>query len=93
MANTITVRGPATAEEVEKRVAKGDIGNKMILWEVDDAHPNGEISIADDGKEYEVAPTKAIKLRLADGRLLPVDKSAKVEAKAASKETPKVPSV
>ncbi|MCI0489382.1 MAG: hypothetical protein L0229_22545 [Blastocatellia bacterium] len=48
-------------------------GNRTALWEVDRAHPNGEIFISGaSDKPVEVARTSGVSKALADGRLVEV---------------------
>ncbi|HEX8747397.1 MAG TPA: hypothetical protein VF717_09360 [Pyrinomonadaceae bacterium] len=57
---TIWVRSALKSEE--------DGGNKVVLWEKDDAHPKGEILIAGK-KPVEVAMTPAVSQLLRDGKI------------------------
>lgn len=78
MAKTITVKGTSPASETGapgRGSPLGADGAKMILWEKDPAHPNGEIFITDDGKSYTVGETAAIKRLLHEGRLARGDAS------------------
>lgn len=43
--------------------------SKVVLWERDAAHPNGEIFVSNDGKERQVALTKGVKERLRSGQM------------------------
>jgi hypothetical protein len=44
--------------------------DKIILWEVDDAHPDGEISITDSSGPTMVGETARVMERIGDGRLV-----------------------
>lgn len=57
MAETLTVRAP-------------QITRKVVLWERHPTHPNGEIFVVADGKEYEVAKTARVKVLLSQGQLV-----------------------
>lgn len=64
MASYITVKGA------------GD-DRKVVIWESDEAHPDGEIFVSNDGIERKVAETAAVKRKLANGELVKAtDKSA-----------------
>ena len=57
MASYITVKGA------------GD-DRRVVLWEKDAAHPDGEIFVSNDGKEYKAGETPAVKRKLASGELV-----------------------
>lgn len=61
---TITVKGSGTPD------------SKVILWEKDDLHPDGEAWIVGDGKEYTVGETAAVKRLIGDGTLVKADGEA-----------------
>lgn len=46
------------------------VDGRVVLWEVDAAHPEGEVFIAGDGRAVQVAPTARVQKALADGVLL-----------------------
>lgn len=46
------------------------VDGRVVLWEVDAAHPGGEVFIASDGRAVQVAPTARVQKALADGALL-----------------------
>lgn len=48
------------------------VDDRVVLWEVNEAHPGGEVFIVADGRTYEVAATSAVLQRLANGRLVKV---------------------
>ena len=50
--------------------------NKVVLWEKDDAHPDGEIFVSNDGKERRVAETAAVQRKIAEGLLVKVGSTA-----------------
>lgn len=58
------------------RITVKATGNDMrvVIWEKHPAHPKGEVLIANNGKEVEVAKTPAISQALGDGRLEEVKK-------------------
>lgn len=60
MSGYINVKGPGN-------------DNKVILWERDPKHPNGEIFVVNDGETYKVAETPDVKRRIGDGRLVVVE--------------------
>lgn len=87
MAKVITVRGA------------GD-DHKVVLWERDPAHPKGEVFVVNDGTEYQVAETKAVKRLIGQERLVkveaapkapkaPADKGKDPDAKGGQNEPPK----
>lgn len=43
---------------------------KIVLWEKDPAHPNGEVVVSNDGKAHEVGETAQVKRLIGDGRLV-----------------------
>lgn len=43
---------------------------KVVLWEKNADHPNGEVMISNDGAEHEVAETAAVKRLMAEGTLV-----------------------
>lgn len=52
---------------------------EVALWEVDSAHPEGEVMISaphkgEETKSFEVGRTTAVNARLGDGRLVEVSK-------------------
>lgn len=55
---------------------------KVVLWEKNESHPNGEAFIPNDGKSYTVAETPFVRRLLADGSLVTGDEPVKTEAKA-----------
>lgn len=63
MAKTIYVKG----------VGKPD--NRVILFERDAAHPNGEVFVVNNGRSFEVAETKAIKRLIGEERLERTDEA------------------
>ncbi len=70
--DTITVK----AAEPKKPEWK----ERVILWERDEAHPEGEIYIAyGDGIEHEVAPTPGIMEKVREGALTRVGRVTKAE--------------
>lgn len=56
------------AKTIHVRAAGSD--NKVVLWEKDDAHPNGEVVVANDGKMHKVGETAAVKRLMAAGTLV-----------------------
>lgn len=48
---------------------KGD-DNRVALWERDEAHPDGEAFVVNDGKSYRVAETGMVKRLLGEGTLV-----------------------
>lgn len=58
-------------------VKSGLKDNKVALWEVDEAHPGGEVYIADsspEAKAIEVAKTSQVMKFLGEGRLVEANK-------------------
>lgn len=55
--------------------------SRVILWEQDAAHPQGEVFIVADGRPVEVAPTAAIMQRIRGGVLVEVkaDKEPEID--------------
>lgn len=49
--------------------------NRVVLWERDKAHPNGEVFVTNDGKAVEVAETARVKRLLQEGVLVKVTKA------------------
>lgn len=68
--SVITVRGAGD----DKRV---------VLWERDEAHPDGEVVVSNDGKDHKVAETSAVKRLMAEGLLVKGGATAKPETKPA----------
>lgn len=70
--------------------------NRVALWEKNEAHPNGEIFVVNDGKNYQVAETAAVKRLLGEGSLVegeagdapPLRKATDQEEDAAGLQTP-----
>lgn len=58
--------------------------NKVVLWERNKAHPNGEVFLSNDGKARQVALTPAIKTRLREGRLEEADAETETATSEAS---------
>lgn len=58
---------------------KEDGGNQVVLWERDDAHPNGEVLIA-GRKPVEVGMTPAVSQLLRDGKIVETTAPAKTTA-------------
>lgn len=65
MAATITVKGAGK-------------DRKVVLWERDAAHPDGEVMIANDGASHEVGETAQVKRLIGEGALVKVT-AAKAE--------------
>lgn len=59
---TIQVKGP-------------EVTGKMILWEVNSEHPEGECWVVADGKTYTVGKTARVKVLLGTGALVEVEGS------------------
>lgn len=55
---------------------------KIVLWEKDDAHPDGEVVISNDGTTHTVAETAAVKRLVAEGALVKVEGSKVAPASA-----------
>ena len=55
-----------------------DEGGRIVLWERDEAHPEGEVFIGDN-KPVQVGNTSAVAERLRTGELVKVDAPAKAE--------------
>lgn len=53
---------------------------RVLLHERDEAHPGGEIFISNNGKEYTVAETPAIKLLIGEDKLERVGWNSKTSA-------------
>lgn len=72
------------------RGAKND--NRVVLWERDAAHPEGEVFVVNDGKAVEVAETAAVKRLLRDKRLMqdsePATTPEDSDAKTPEEEVP-----
>lgn len=75
MVKTITVKAP-------------EVTSQVVLWERNPDHPNGEIFVVADGKEYQVARTRQIGTLLGQGRLVEVE-----AGKSAKKEEPSAPNI
>lgn len=43
---------------------------KVVLWERNPEQPDGEVFISGDGKEYQVARTHEVEVRLKNGSLV-----------------------
>lgn len=43
--------------------------NKVVLWERNEAHPKGQIFVANNGRVVEVAETPQVRQLIAEGRL------------------------
>lgn len=54
--------------ELVKVKGTGD-DNRVVLFERDKSHPNGECFIVNDGQTYEVANTKMVKQLIGESRL------------------------
>lgn len=57
-------------------------GGKVVLWERDESHPNGEIFIG-DGNPVEVAETGAVMERIRSGALVWIDAPSKADQEKA----------
>lgn len=68
------------AELITVKSAKQD--GRVCLWEVNAAHPDGEIFISGDGKPHKVARTSAVQQRLNAGVLVEVKTPKIVETVA-----------
>lgn len=63
----------------------GDDG-KVVLWERNDAHPEGEIFVSNDGKDRKVAETAGVQRKIAAGEMVKVGTVTKTaDAKTDSK--------
>jgi hypothetical protein len=74
---------------VTVKAAKED--SKVVLWEKDPLHPDGEIFITGDGVTHKVAKTAAVQRALADGKLVeshaaPAHAAPAADAKPAAKK-------
>lgn len=68
------------------RVRSGREDNRVALWDVDAAHPTGEIFVAGD-RVVEAALTPAVERALASGELLETSEPAVVEEVIVRKKT------
>lgn len=59
------------AKELKKVTVKGaGDDRKVVLWERNEQHPNGEAFITNSGKSYEVAETAMVKRLMGEGALV-----------------------
>lgn len=68
------------------KVTRPETDTRVVVWERDDAHPNGEVFIAGPG-EFQVAETDRVHEALRSGRLQRVEQKPKVPKQAAKKES------
>lgn len=72
------------AKELKKVTVKGaGDDRKVVLWERNEQHPNGEAFITNSGKSYEVAETAMVKRLMGEGVL--------VEGSLSKQDAPNVP--
>jgi hypothetical protein len=76
MANIIKVKGAGK-------------DRKIVLWETDPAHPNGEVVVSNDGEFHEVGETAAVKRLIGEGLL--VTQAAPVSRQQTPPVTPPKP--
>lgn len=75
MADTITIKASKAA------------GNRVALWDVDDAHPDGEVYVAgQDAEPVEAAETPRVLEALRDGRVEKVSSGGSPVAREAARE-------
>lgn len=72
---TVVTEQPASANPGKNLIKVKGAGKdrKVVLWEKDKDHPNGEVFVCNDGREYIVSHTAAVKRLIADGSLLRVN--------------------
>lgn len=62
------------ADTIKVKAAPGVPEGEVVLWEKDPEHPDGEVFIAADGREHEVAETPAVNDALARRRMVRADR-------------------
>lgn len=66
--------------------------DKVVIWEKSPEHPEGEVTVVNNGKPVKVGKTRAIVERLRDGRLVETEAEApKNDAKKPSAKKPSSP--